>query len=405
MFLEVSAIPDADAPARLGERFTPRPGAPLRIGPSRDARIRLQGLGSDLLVAHDESRLLLRVPPSSVRASLSGMVLSGGAEYVLRDGDTLSIHPGLALCARDRPPVHVREPHLEARLFAIDDDAAWDVYGDYLEEHGDPLAAWIRVGRTADAAARLRHLGPLADAVRGGLVNVTFGRRGFLESVQVSRQAVVGAPGLRWHLTQLRSLPVARFLRELGVALFAGAAPARVDDVRNPDAAAVDVLERLHGADFLPGLRKLSLGFVQEARVWPRARTAFEHLRAAAPHLEHDFDLVIRTQGKAWLAMVAHPPDVTVLSTRVVLNPGRTDVGAGPGCLVRLVGDAPPVVCTLHRLTDGGWVVHDERADLFSRNPGALSLKVNGLGVARAALNAGDTVEPLPGLVFRFGYG
>ncbi|MCC6336498.1 MAG: hypothetical protein IT380_21235 [Myxococcales bacterium] len=398
MFLEVTAVPDADSPARLGERFTPRPGAPLRLGPGRQARIRLRGQGGDLVVAAEGAGLVLRVPSSSVCASLGGAVLTEGSELALRDGDTLYLHPGLALCVRERPLVRAREHHLEARLGAVDDEVAWEVYADFLEEAGDPLASWLRTGGAADEAQRRRQLGPLADAVRGGLVEVSFNPRGLLASAHLTRPAVVGAPGLGWHLSQLATLPVARFLRELGVALFAGAAPARVDD----DTAATAVLERVAGADFAPALRRLGLGFVQEERAWPRARAAFERLRGRASRLEHGFEGVVRTQGKATLVLVSHGALVTALHARVALNPSRTDVGGAAGCLVRLVGDVPAVVCTLHRLTDGGWVVYDERADPFSRNRDALTLKVNGVAVSRAPLSPGDTLEPLPGLTFRF---
>jgi uncharacterized protein (TIGR02996 family) len=401
MYLQVTAVPEEDAPARLGERFTPRPDVPLRIGPGRGARIRLKGLGEDLEVANEAGGLLLRAPPSAPRASLAGVELTAGSTHPLREGDTLYVHPGLALEVRERPPALAREPHLEARLHAEDDDSAWTVYADFLEERGDRLAEWIRRGPAAPAADRLRQLGPLADAVRGGVLDVAFTARGFLEAGHLSRQAVVGAPGLAWHLAQLSALPVARFLRELTIALFAGAAPAKVDDEKDPDALAASVLERLARADFAPGLRRLSLGFVKDEREWTRALAAFERLRAVAPHLESDFSQVLRVGGRARLVLVSHPPHVTVVSGDVTLNPGRSDVGVAPSCLVRLVGDAPAVACSLHRMTDGQWVVFDQRADPFSRNRDALTLRVNGAAVSRAPLSPGDLVEPVPGLVLR----
>jgi hypothetical protein len=283
-----------------------------------------------------------------------------------------------------------------------EDETTWAVYADFLEEQGDPLATWIRQGTAVDERQRRRRLGALADAARGGLLEVTFGARGLLHAAHFTRQAVVGAPGLSWHLSQLRSLPAARFLRELGLALFAGAAPARVDDEKDPDALAAETLRRLEGADFLPGLRRLTLGFVQEARDWPRAHEAFARLAAAAPSLEADFGQVIRTGGRARFVVVSQPPDVRTVSGDVVLHPGRTDVGAAPSCLVRLVGDVSDLLCTVHRMTDGQWVVFDERADPFSKNHDALTLKVNGVPTARAVLAPGDLVEPTPGLALRF---
>ncbi|MEW6435351.1 MAG: hypothetical protein AB1730_27975 [Myxococcota bacterium] len=51
MRLEVTSVPQEDSPARLGERFTPRAGAPLRIGPGREARLRVKGPDADLELA------------------------------------------------------------------------------------------------------------------------------------------------------------------------------------------------------------------------------------------------------------------------------------------------------------------------------------------------------------------
>jgi uncharacterized protein (TIGR02996 family) len=402
MYLQVTAIPEEDAPARLGERFTPRPETPLRIGPGRGARIRLKGAGPDLEVAAVGAGLVLRAPPSAPRASLAGIELSGGSEHALRDGDTLYVHPGLALEVRAGPPVHAREPSLEARLRAGDDDAVWTVYADFLEERGDRLAEWIRRGSTASPADHLRQLGALADAARVDVVEVIFTARGFVGEVHLTRQAVVGAPGFGWYLDQLSGLPLARFLRALTIPLFAGAAPARVDEPQDPDVLAAAVVDRVARTEFAPSLRRLSLGFVKDARPWPLTLAAFDRLRDLAPHLESDFSQVIRVGGLAQLVLVAHPPHVTLVSADVTLNPGRSDVGVAPTCLVRLVGDAPPVACSLHRMTDGQWVVFDERADPFSRNRDALTLRVNGAAVSRAPLSPGDLVEPVPGLVLRF---
>lgn len=402
MKLEVTAVPESDSPARLGERFAPREGAPLRVGPGRDARLRMRGLGADLELAAVGGGFVLRVPASAVRASLGGAELMGGSEHRLAAGDTLYVHPGLALTVRDGPKVTAREPHLEERLHAADDDATWAVYADFLEERGDALAQWIRTGHATGEAERRRQLGALADAARGGVLEVSFTARGFVETAQLARQAVVGAPGLGWHLAQLGTLPVARFLRELHLALFAGAAPARVDDEQDPDALAAATLERILAADFAPGLRRVSLGFVKEAREWPRTEGVFERLLARAPHLDRDVGRLIRTGGRARLVLVSQPPGVSLVSGDVTLHPGRTDVGAAPTCLVRLVGDAPQGVCSLHRMTDGQWVVWDEHADPFSRNDGARTLKVNGATVRRALLSPGDLLEPVAGLVLRF---
>jgi hypothetical protein len=79
-------------------------------------------------------------------------------------------------------------------------------------------------------------------------------------------------------------------------------------------------------------------------------------------------------------------------------------VGTGATCLVRLVGAAPPVSCTLHRSSDGQWVVFDESADPFRTSHGRFALRVNGAVTARATLSPGDVVEPVEGLRFRFDF-
>jgi hypothetical protein len=93
---------------------------------------------------------------------------------------------------------------------------------------------------------------------------------------------------------------------------------------------------------------------------------------------------------------------VEVVAEEVLLHPQRTDLGGGPTCLVRLVGEVPAVLCTLRREADGQWVVWDERADPFRQRAGAWSLQVNGVLQRRATLEPGDVLEPLEGLRFEF---
>jgi hypothetical protein len=407
MRLEVIATPDVDSPARLGERFTPRDGAPLRIGPSREARLRLPGEAGDVEVHLTDGALSVRVPAetprrsssaTTPRASLSGVLLARGEVRPLQLGDTLYVHPGLALTVRAAPMVTAREPGLEERLRAGADDVTWAVYADFLEERGDALAGWLRSGPTATEDERRRQLGALAESVRCGALDVRFDARGLLEAAQLSRTAVLEAPRLPWHLTQLGALPVARFLSELRVALFTGPAPSGAA----ADAVAARVLEQVLAADFAPGLRRLGLGFVTEPREWPRTADAFERLCARAPHLERALGQLIRRVRRARLQLVAHPPAIVPVSDEVALHPGRSDVGAAPSCLVRLAGDAPGVACSLHRTIDGQWVAWDVRTDPFSRNEDARTLRVNGVARHHALLAPGDLLEPTPGLVFRF---
>ena len=185
---------------------------------------------------------------------------------------------------------------------------------------------------------------------------MTWSPRGLLSSVTLTRQSVTGAPGLAWHVDQLAKLRVARLLPRLSVALFAGPAPGRAEAGEDPDALAADVLTRLAALEGAPALRSVSLGFVSQPRAWPKAELAWQALKARAPHLE------------AWK------------------------------------GAAPPVSCTLHRSSDGQWVVFDEHADPFRLAHGRLALRVNGQVTARATLAPGDVVEPVEGLRFLFNF-
>jgi hypothetical protein len=297
-------------------------------------------------------------------------------------------------------------PHLEleAQLARSDDDATWAVYRDQLEEAGDPLAAWLHGAPLADEAARRRQLLGLAESVRGHLAEVTWSRRGMLSSLTLNRQAVTGAPGLPWHLSQLLHLPVARTLPRLAIALFAGPAPSRAQSGEEPDSLAASTLERLSQLDGVAALRSVSLGFVSQPREWPRARAAWALLRQHAPGLDPDWNGVVGAGGRALLSLLSRATEVESVGTDVVLNPQRTDVGTGTSCLVRLVGVAPQVACTLSRSVEGQWVVFDESADPFRPAHGPFALRVNGAVTTRATLSPGDVVEPVEGLRFLFNF-
>ena len=402
----VIALPPESPPARLGERFALREGAPLRVGPGRDARLRLGPLGAgDLLIGTEHNSPFVRVTAPSLRASLCGHELFSSAQVPVRSGDSLYVHPGLVLEFRDRPSApQALHHHLESMLSASDSDDTWAVYRDQLEEAGDPLATWLSEAPWADDSARRRQLLGLAESVRGHLADVTWNHRGMLSSLTLSRQAVTGAPGLAWHLAQLSRLPVARLLPRLAIALFAGPAQNRALAGEDPDTLASLTLSRLSQLDGAGALRSLSLGFVSQAREWPRAEAAWKRLRERAPRLDPDFSGVVVSGGRAMLSLLSRTVDVECVAADVVLNPLRTDVGTSPNALVRLVGTAPQVSCTLFRSVEGQWVVFDESADPFRPAHGPFALRVNGAVTARAALAPGDVVEPVEGLRFLFNF-
>lgn len=399
MFVEVVATPSERSPVRPGERFTLREAIPLKIGPSRHARIRHGTVGGDLELRQEVSGAVVRVPVEGPRASLDGLELHAASEAPLLAGATLYLHPGLALRAANERKTPARDAGLEGAVHRQGSDEAFAVYRDFLEEHGDPLADWMRRGVSATAAERRAQLGALADAHRGGLVATQWNPWGFLEAVAFERQAVVGVPGVFWHLAQLVRLPVARFLRDVGVALFAGGVSG-LGDVTSPDELAAGALEVLAASEFAPGLKRVSLGFVSLAMdPWPLACQALERLerRIGGAGLGG----VLRTGGRAVVRVEETPRGVSAVAEEVVLNPSRSFVGSAPTCLVRLVGDVGPVLCTFHRQSDGQWVVWDEAADPFRARVTRQSLRVNGAPVLRATIGPGDVVEPVEGLKLR----
>lgn len=400
----VIALPPDAPPARLGERFKLREGTPLRVGPGREARLRLGPHGAgDLLIGTAREHSYIRMTRPSLRASLCGHELLTTAEVPVRSGDSLYVHPGLVLQFRDQPPSPpARHRGLEALLCERDDDATWAVYRDQLEQGGDPLAGWLLEAHWADDDARRRQLLGLAESVRARLADVTWSPRGMLSSLTLSRDAVMGPPGLAWHLDQLMHLPVARLLPRLAIALFAGAVPSRFSTGQDPDTLAALTLERLAQLEGVAALRSLSLGFVSEARLWPRASAAWQALRERAPLLPEQWEGVVVCGAKASLSLLARAPGLDSASDEVVLNPLRTDVGGGAHCLVRLLGSVPQVSCTIFRSVEGQWVVFDENADPFRPASGAWALRVNGAITSRAALAPGDVVEPVEGLRFSF---
>ena len=390
----VIAVPAGATLARRGERFTLREGLPLRIGDARDARLRLpQGAGL-LELALEAGGAVVRTVGLQARASLSGEPLSPSEVRPLRAGDTLFLEPGLALRFRDAAPVAARHfTELEARLATHpDDDATWAVYLDALVEAGQPLGDWLS---HPEPAGRARQLQALAGAQQLGAVTVTWHPRGMLDAVEVTRHGMQTPPGPEWLLEQLSALPVARLLRQLDLPLFDGATSP------GADALAADLLVRVAACDFSPALHRVRLGFVHGTAPWERARSAYAQLQRRAPNLAPWTD-VLRMGLHGALSVVDRPVDVDCVGTDFVLNPARTDVGTGAQCLVRLVGNARAVCCTLHRSRDGQWQVHDETADVKGPGHGRNALRLNGATTSRATLSPGDVLEPVEGLRLRF---
>lgn len=360
MFVTVIATPLSGV-MRVGERFRLQPGMPLRVGTAREARIRLEG-----------HALLVDLTFDGTNVSLRGGAAPGRLVNVpdgeLRDGSLLFVDSTLVLRFHAQPlRAPARHLELERALVSADaDDPTWDVYADFLEEHGDPLASVVRAATPNDEPALLGAL-----ALHAPQLDLQWGGRRLARSLMVTNDTA----DLAWVFAQLPRAPVLRLLRDVRVDWLAGGAPR--------DAEAATLLSSLRGLDHL---RSVKLGIVTEPQSWPLADAAWRALGVAG-----DWVWRIPSGARARLTVHANTSAVAV-DGNVILNPMRTDVGTAPGCLVRLLGDAPRVACTLRRMPEGEWVVSNE----------GFALRVNGAPVTRAVLRPGDVLEPVPGLQLRF---
>ncbi|MCU0695347.1 MAG: FHA domain-containing protein [Myxococcaceae bacterium] len=407
MFAEIVAIPpDAPDTMRPGARFTLREEAPLRVG--RSSRCRLQvdvPAGQDLLVGirhgspHAWTEVGLPIP-----VSLSGRTIDMEVSYPLVDGDHLVFSTGLVLAVREQPLVVARDERLELGLTDSPDDAnALAVYLDFLEERGDPLRRWLTSEHRSVEAERFFMLGPLSESARTQAVQTTFDARGFLSHVTIARHALVGTPGLFWHLELLAHLPVARVLEHLTIELFVGTAAKTVVAPRGTPgwpksppadlviAHALDVLAR---ASFAKTLRTLSFGVGTVDGELPAVPAG------AFPRLL-DRPLV-SSPMRAQLTLVSEPVEGLLAPASVGWTFALTSevrVGSDERAHLRLRDSAaPPLACRFVR-RDEGWLVLADAADAETHHP---RLRVNGRETTRRVLSAGDEVEPVPGLVLRF---
>ncbi|MBL8920074.1 MAG: hypothetical protein JNJ54_14510 [Myxococcaceae bacterium] len=403
VFAEVVALPpDAPDAMRPGARFQLTEEAPLRVGRSSRCRLQVDVLqGADLLIGR------LRGEPKAwtekglpVACSLNGQTLDLALSYALADGDHLVFSTGLVLAVRERPLQTARHEGLEAALAVRPDDAATlAVYMDFLKEHGDPLGDWLASDRRSVEAERFKVLGPLSESARTQAVQPSFSAAGLLTSVRVARHAVVGAPGLFWHLAQLGTLPVARTLSSLTIDYVVGTPAKRVLAPRGtpgwpkeppPELVVPAVVELVGEAAFANTLEHLSLGLAVNDLELPKAVAA--RARERLPRLEWS-GFVERTRS-ACLELVSCPEGVSVYPGFRMRLAADTRLGAATASQVIVRGPkVPEQLCRIVR-RDEGWVVFDDL--------GVALLRVNGRATPRATLEVGDLIEPLPGLVLRF---
>jgi uncharacterized protein (TIGR02996 family) len=402
VFAEVVAVPVASASSlRVGARFQLSEQTPLTIG--RSTRCRLQvdvPAGQDVLVGVKWAGAKAWVERGTpIPCSVSGRTLDGAFPWDLDDGDHLVFPGGLVLVIREQPSAVARHPGLEQTLATTPDDReALAVYVDFLKEQGDPLARWLEHGRVDVEAQRFAALGPLSESARTQAVQATFSASGLVTSLRLARHAIVGAPGLFWHLEQLANVGALRALRSLTIDYVVGtparrleAPRGRVDWPREPGLADVvpEVVELLGG---VKTLRHVSLGLAAKDLEAPLGVEA--RLRALLP--SWDGAPLIDFPRSATLELVSCPAGVTVVPHLVGdlfrLSP-QTSVGSGARCQLLVRGPrSAESLCRFVR-RDEGWRVQASEQQ---------TLRVNGQVVEQAALRTGDEVELLPGLVFRF---
>lgn len=390
MLVEVVAIPLAASPIRIGARFTLKEGVPLRIGPSAQARIRLSSSpqAKDLIVEPG----LLRVEGAPMAASLNGVTIERDARLEVGQGDHLFID-GLVIRFGQRP-IDPRDAGLEKAIAnEPNSDAAWSVYADFLLEQNQTVP-------------RARDLGPLADAHRSAALTTEWNTHGTLKRAQLLRAAIIGSPGLFWHLEQLAKLRSARFLEQLDIDYFVGTAPAHVDRPHAYiDQTLSEALTLLSTAGFAASLRSLSLGHVANSPLLDLTRQTFERYRSQWPNLQGDFRTLVHDGVRARLELLTTPQEVSVIGLCVGDTwqvPPHSTLGSASSAQLRILGaNIAGEIAVILRSREGGWSIAAIGVDDMSSRASS-SLKLNGTAATRAVLHANDLIEVVPGLTFRF---
>jgi len=309
---------------------------------------------------------------------------------LLAHGDSVWLG-GTVLVFHDRP--EASNPELEAAVGARPDDAhRVRVWADWLLDHGDPLGEHL-VSATPHLAV-LDGLGPL---LNDGRLEIDW-RNGLIRAARLRCINDVSFTSVEL-LARLVSLRVARWMEELTVDLSTWVMPstARI----GLDTATV--LRGLAEGPRLPGLRRLSLGYVVE----PMPDSSFidellTRVRARSPALETTRSELLPVARQAWLEVEAVPPGLDFhhpgSAERIPLDAGVW-VGSSAQGTLRAV---PPGV---HRQGIPESFVVRQESPVWCLLPLEPGLRLNGHEAVPTRLLPGDRIEDPRGVRFRFELG
>jgi uncharacterized protein (TIGR02996 family) len=291
------------------------------------------------------------------------------AELLHGDVFELANHASFRLLLRE--PVDLRDAAMEQAIVdQPDDDRRWSVYADWLQEHGAPLGERIANPRSSDDR---RWLGPFATFVARGELEVRWAHG--LPTRAVLRRTEL--QGHQWdrELGLLAKQPEFRFLR--GLELDVGA-------FRDQRAWGPRVIAAL-SVDALPLLQQFTIGpLMNPPAVEAQVKALLDARRKRWPW----FTTTPETLFASW-----KPATLTWGDQVFELRPGvRFEIGPR-GTTIELGQDAPSFALALH---------HD-RWLLSTDSKSNATVKVNGVPKHHAPLRAGDVIEPMPGVLLRFG--
>lgn len=407
-YLDTIAAPSGEGRHRLGTIHHISEGERFSIGPGSDDTIILDAVvpvSASFRIYHRMGEWFAQSVGCRDWVFVNGLGLEDGVERPLQDQDCILFSNGTAFRFLSAGSTSSVDSGLAAlSRFEPSDEETWQVFADALQSEGNPLGDWVG-GRPDATEDEWRRLGPLSRAARAGSVVVHWNRYGFLSRAHLRRGAlgdtderiVETAP--LWHLEQLLSAPVARFLEVLELDYFLGAGHpplALLGNALTLDQGVSDVLGSIGKSALAGSLKRLSLGYRTDASVVPSSWKSALKLCQRLPL--SDSSLLPTVSG--WLIRCESISAGLPLGRDVFLptDSDEVEVGSGAHCAVRLQGANVPTVA--FRL--------GSRQDLscpwlrIESVPGQAEPMVNGRRQATWDVRPGDVVEPVPGVALHF---